>query len=308
MPQQPSPRPLGAAAAAWRQLAAFAQSFQFPARSVFFAAGATTACMAVSGWHSTALAASTFDDSMRAAMVTVLRKSAERDYPGLGDDPSFQAAVDAISQLDRSKFVPTDVRPYAHLLWPLPIGFDQTISSPYIVAVMTAAVKTRPGANILEVGTGSGYQAAVASRIGATVHSLEIVPGLALAAAKRLKRLHCKNVSIKAGDGFAGWPEFAPYDGIIVTAGAALVPAPLLAQLKPGGVLVMPVGANTYVEQLTVFTKEASGSISRCSLGPVMFVPLTGAGQTPEAAALYDRSVPLCRKGQTARWPGQPAG
>jgi protein-L-isoaspartate(D-aspartate) O-methyltransferase len=240
-----------------------------------------------------------------AAMVADIRKSAQQDYPGLPDEPLFKAVIDAIAHIDRTRFVSADQEPYANRGTSLPIGFDQTISAPYVVALMTAAVGARAGSNVFEVGTGSGYQAAVLSRLGASVHSVEIVPQLADAAAKRLRRLRFGHVWIKAGDGFAGWREFAPYDAIIVTAGAAEVPAPLLDQLRPGGKLVMPIGANTFVEQLIVFTKEIDESFSRCSLGPFMFVPLTGVGGKPEVPGLYDRSVPLCRNGQTARWPGQ---
>lgn len=241
------------------------------------------------------------------AMIANIRTAAEQDYPGLPGEPSFNAVVDAIAQIDRKQFVPEDQEPYANRGTALPIGFDQTISAPYTVAIMTEAVGARAGSNILEVGTGSGYQAAALSRLGATVHSVEIVPQLADAAAKRLRRLGFGHVWIKEGDGFAGWPEFGPFDAIVVTAGAAEVPAPLLDQLRSGGKLVMPVGPNTFVEQLIVFSKRQDGSFSRCSLGPFMFVPLRGVGGKPDVPGLYDRKVPPCRKGQTARWPGQAA-
>jgi protein-L-isoaspartate(D-aspartate) O-methyltransferase len=255
-----------------------------------------------------ATAASVGPDHRHSAMVQAILRAVQEDYPGLINEPLFKAVIDAIGHIDRSEFVPTEQRAYANQDRPLPIGFDQTISRPYIVAVMTAAIEARAGSNILEVGTGSGYQAAVLSRLGANIHSIEILPQLASAAAERLHRLRYENIRIKAGDGFAGWPEFAPYDGIIVTAGAADVPSPLLDQLKPGGKLVMPVGANTMVEQLIVLTKQFDGSFLKCSLGPAMFVPLTGVGRTAEIPALYDRKVPLCRMRQTARWPGQPIG
>lgn len=244
----------------------------------------------------------------QAEMVEDILKRAQEDYPGLPAESSFKGAVDAITHIDRTRFVPRSERSIANRDSSLPIGYGQVISEPYIVAVMSAALGARAGSNVLEVGTGSGYQAAVLSRLGASVHSIEIVPQLARAATKRLRRLHIEHVWIKTGDGFAGLPELGPYDAIIVTAGAAAVPAPLLDQLRSGGKLVMPVGANTIVEQLIVFTKRADGSFSRCSLGPAMFVPLTGVGETPDVSGLYDRTVPLCRKGQTARWPGQPVG
>lgn len=244
----------------------------------------------------------------RAALVSDISRRAQEDYPGLENEPDFKSVLTAIASVDRARFVPADQRANAYKIEPLPIGFDQTISSPYVVAIMTAAVGARAGSHVLEIGTGSGYQAAVLSRLGARIHSVEIVPQLAQAAAQRIRRDGFRGVTIRAGDGFAGWPEFAPYDAIIVTAGSSQVPSPLLEQLKVGGRLVMPIGANTPVEQLLVFTKHADGKLDRCSLGPAMFVPFTGDGRKPEGPGLYDRSIPLCRKGQTARWPGQPIG
>lgn len=197
--------------------------------------------------------------------------------------------------------MPADERHEAYRDTPLSIGYKQTISDPYIVAVMTAAVRVEPGSNVLEIGTGSGYQAAVLSRIGARVHSIEIVEALAKSAAERLHRLGFANVDIKAGDGFAGWPEFAPYDAIIVTAGAAEIPPPLIAQLKVGGRLIMPIGPEWPLEQLELVTKTSDHATSRCSLGPAMFVPLTGRGARPKGLkGLYDHSVKPCYPGQTA--------
>ncbi len=261
-----------------------------------FAAGALTCIAAAPMPHD--------QKPARAAMIAKIKQRAD-DYPGLAKEPSFIAALAAIAQIDRAAFVPKDKRAMAWQDQPLPIGYDQTISDPAIVAMMTAAAGTRPGSNIFEVGTGSGYQAAVLGQMGATVHSIEIVTPLARLAARRLRHLKYLAVSVRAGDGFGGWPDFAPYDGIIVTAGGAEVPAPLVAQLKPGGKLVMPIGANVLVMQLVVFTKQTDASLTRCSLGPALFVPLTGKGQRPEANALYDRHIKTCYKGQTARWPGQ---
>ena len=238
-------------------------------------------------------------------MVEEIRASA-KEYPPLLTDPSFIAAVDAVSQIRREDFVPSDQRINAYHDTPLPIGYEQTISDPYVVAIMTAATGVRAGANVLEVGTGSGYQAAVLSRMGATVHSVEIVAPLADSAGARLHRLKFRNVSVKAGDGFEGWADFGPYDAIIVTAGAADVPLPLLAQLKVGGKLVMPLGLQGPLEQLVLVTKlsEQPQGLSRCSLGPAQFVPLTGRGQRPTGEkGLYDRSLPVCYAGQTAHFP-----
>ncbi len=242
-------------------------------------------------------------DGQRSAMVEEIRRTAA-EYPGLPDDPHFVAVVRAMEEVRREEFVPRDQRLNAYRNTPLPIGFEQTISDPYVVAVMTAAVGVETQSNVLEVGTGSGYQAAVLSKMGAIVHSIEIVAPLATSAAQRLKRLGYQNVAVTAGDGFAGWPEFGPYDAIIVTAGAAEIPPPLVAQLKVGGRLIMPIGPQGPVEQLVLLTKRSDGSLEPCSMGPAMFVPLTGRGERPASMkGLYDRTLPVCYAGQTARWP-----
>lgn len=246
--------------------------------------------------------------SARVALVDRVRALAGEEYPGLPQEQGFRSVLRAVATIDRADFVPVEKRRDAYRDAPLDIGYGQTISEPYIVVIMTAAADIKPGANVLEIGTGSGYQAAVLAHLGAYIHSIEIVPQLAATAARRLRRLGIGAVTVKAGDGFAGWPEFAPYDAIIVTAGASDIPAALTTQLKSGGKLIMPIGANTAVEQLILLTKQPNGGVTQCSLGPALFVPLTGIGRTKEAPALYDRSVRLCRHGQTARWPGQPIG
>jgi len=235
-------------------------------------------------------------------------KRVKQDYPGLDKEMIFKSVLKAIASIDRAEFVPNDQRANANRDIPLPIGFDQTISDPYIVAIMTSFVGAKAGSNVLEIGTGSGYQAAVLSRLKASVYSIEIVPELAQTASDRLSRYGFNGVAVKAGDGFMGWQEYAPFDAIIVSAGSSEVPSPLFAQLKRGGRLVMPIGANSPVEQLVVFTKRADGGLDRCSLGPAMFVPFTGVGQKREIPATYDRSIALCRRGQNARWPGQASG
>jgi protein-L-isoaspartate(D-aspartate) O-methyltransferase len=244
----------------------------------------------------------------RVALVDRIRVLAGEEYPGLPQEQGFKSVLRAVSAIDRADFVPVEKRPDAYRDAPLDIGYGQTISEPYIVVIMTAATDIQSGANVLEIGTGSGYQAAVLARLGAYIHSIEIVPQLAVTAAATLRRLGIGTVTVKTGDGFAGWGEFGPYDAIIVTAGASEIPTALTTQLKLGGKLIMPVGANTAVEQLILLTKLPNGGITRCSLGPALFVPLTGIGRTKEVPALYDRSIHLCRRGQTARWPGQPVG
>ena len=238
-------------------------------------------------------------------LVQKIARQAGSDYPGLDSDPQFERVLAAIGALDRRDFVPVAERAHALQAQALPIGYGQTISDPYIVALMTWAVGAGGGSNVLEVGTGSGYQAAVLDRLGARVHTIEIVPELARQAAARLARIGMEQVTVKAGDGFLGWPPFAPFDAIIVTAGSSAVPQPLLHQLRKGGKLVMPIGASTFVEQLVVYTKGQDGAFTRCSLGPAMFVPLTGRGEQPDHPGLYDRSIKLCWPGQKASWPGQ---
>jgi protein-L-isoaspartate(D-aspartate) O-methyltransferase len=234
-------------------------------------------------------------DDARAAMVERIRLKARSDYPKLAADPHFARVLAAVATTDRAAFVPPRASAAAYGDTPLPIGHGQTISDAYIVTAMTAAAALRPDANVLEIGTGSGYQAAILARLGARVHSVEIVAPLARAAARRLKRLGFARVAVRAGDGFAGWPAFAPYDAIIVTAGAAEIPAPLLAQLGPGGTLVMPIGPQWALEQLLVVRKSADGRLSRCTMGAALFVPLTGRGGRPDhPSGLYDRSIPDC--------------
>lgn len=189
-------------------------------------------------------------------------------------DPAVLAAVGAVP---RHLFVPKDERRGAYEDRPLPIGFDQTISQPYIVALMTSLLDLRPGDRVLEVGTGSGYQAAVLSRVAGEVYSIEILKPLGERARRTLAGLGYRNVHLRIGDGYKGWPEAAPFDGIIVTAAAARVPEPLLRQLKVGGRLVIPVG-DTY-QDLKVLTKRKDGGFDHSNVLPVRFVPMTGEAQ-----------------------------
>jgi protein-L-isoaspartate(D-aspartate) O-methyltransferase len=242
-----------------------------------------------------ALAACTTDrSSERRAMV---RKIDERAAaaPGLAGDPAFRKALAAVAAIPREAFVPPAQRARVYRDTPLDIGWGQTISDPYIVALMIAAARVQAGSNVLEVGTGSGYQAAVLARLGARVATIEIVPPLARQAARRLRHLGFSSVAARAGDGFFGWPERGPFDAIIVTAGAARVPAPLLDQLRPGGRLVMPIGPSWPLEQLDVFTRAQDGSLATCSLGSAMFVPLTGRGQARGGqSGRSDPTISLC--------------
>ena len=187
---------------------------------------------------------------------------------------SDPATLTAMRSVPRHEFVPPDQRPYAYLDIPLPIGHDQTISQPVVVAFMTQLVRPRPGMRVLEVGTGSGYQAAVLARTGAKVWSIEIFAALAEEARARLTRLGFDGVTVRHGDGYAGWAEQAPFDAIVVTAGADSIPPALIEQLAPGGRLVMPVGDPNVDQQLVLLKKDATGRVASTRLLPVRFVPL----------------------------------
>jgi len=179
----------------------------------------------------------------------------------------------ALREVPRHLFVPSQLAREAYGDSPLPIGHGQTISQPFIVAFMTEALGLSKGATVLEVGTGSGYQAAVLARIASRVYSVEIVPGLAEEARERLSRLGGSNVEVRTGDGYRGWPEAGPFDGIMVTAAAPRIPEPLKEQLKDGGRLVIPVGED--VQELLVVTRRGASFEERRVL-PVRFVPMTG--------------------------------
>ena len=179
----------------------------------------------------------------------------------------------AMRKVRRHEFVPAPLAPLAYGDRPLPIGYEQTISQPYIVAFMTEALGLRGGETVLEVGTGSGYQAAVLAEIAARVYTIEIVAPLAERARADLARLGYANVHVRAGDGYLGWPEAAPFDAIIVTAAAPRIPEPLKAQLKDGGRLVIPVGEDD--QSLVVLTRTGSEFVAQTVL-PVRFVPMTG--------------------------------
>lgn len=199
----------------------------------------------------------------------------------IGKDALNPKVLDAMRKIPRDRFVPPESKAYAYGNGPLPIGYGQTISQPYIVALMTDLLDPKPDDVVLEIGTGSCYQAAVLSLLVKRVYTMEIIPELAEQAEERLKRLGYRNVEVRAGDGHYGWPEHAPYDGIIVTAAAPYVPEPLLAQLKPGGRMVIPVGSDHHHQELMLVVKDERGQIETRSVLGVAFVPLTG-GPTSE--------------------------
>lgn len=200
-----------------------------------------------------------------------------------GRDVTDGAVLRAMRRVPRHLFVPERARAEAYGDFPLPISHGQTISQPYIVAYMTQLLRLKPGAKTLEVGTGSGYQAAVLAEVTRTnVYSIEIVEPLAKTAAERLKQLGYGQVVVRHGDGYLGWPEHAPFDAIIVTAGAAHVPPPLIEQLKRGGRMVIPVGGAWALQSLMIIEKLPDGTVKKRDDLAVRFVPLTGKGQNRE--------------------------
>lgn len=213
-----------------------------------------------------------FDAGRRRMVARIEELAAEGALGGRRRlDP---AVLEAMRRVPRHRFVPEAVRGEAYDDTPLPIGHGATISQPFMVAIMTDLLEARRGWKVLEVGTGSGYQAAVLATLGAQVFTVEIVPELARAAQARLAAMGYAGVRVRAGDGYKGWPEAAPFDGILVTAGATHVPRPLVDQLKPGGRMVIPVGERRETQELTLVTKTAQGRIRTVRLGPVLFVPL----------------------------------
>lgn len=193
---------------------------------------------------------------------------------------SDPAVLRAMLKVPRHEFVPADQVDQAYRDHPLPIGYGQTISQPYIVAWMTELLELQPGERVLEIGTGSGYQAAVLAELGGLeVYSIEIVPELAERAAARLEALGYDQVKVKQGDGYYGWEEYAPFDAIIITAAPDHLPAPLAAQLKDGGRIVVPIGPPGGYQNLWKFVSQA-GELIAYNLGAVSFVPFTGEGVT----------------------------
>jgi protein-L-isoaspartate(D-aspartate) O-methyltransferase len=213
-------------------------------------------------------------DEARAAQRSAMIETVDR-YARAGSTPIDKRVLDAMAAVPREELVPAGVRPHAYDDSPLPIGHGQTISQPYIVALMTELADVAEGEKVLEVGTGSGYQAAVLAKLGARVFTIEIVEPLAKKAGEDLARLGFRNVTVRPGDGYGGWPEHAPFDAVVVTAAPDEVPAPLLQQLAPGGKLVIPVGPVGRMQHLTVMEKAADGTVTSRVVIPVRFVPLT---------------------------------
>jgi protein-L-isoaspartate(D-aspartate) O-methyltransferase len=211
----------------------------------------------------------------RAALVREIEADVRSTRSYLGKDTLDARVIAALIKVPRHRFVPDEFDDMAYLNRPLPIGYNQTISQPYIVAIMTDLLGVFEGCKVLEVGTGSGYQAAVLAELCDEVYSIEIVEPLGLATKALLENLGYTNVHVKIGDGYAGWPAHAPFDGIIVTAAAKEVPQPLIDQLKPGGRMIIPVKRSFMAQELMLIEKDARGEISREDVLPVRFVPLT---------------------------------
>ncbi len=209
----------------------------------------------------------------RAALLEQIRAEVALTSAYTGRDRLAPAVYRALSRVPRHRFVPAELESFAYLNEPQPIGFGQTISQPFIVALMTDLAALTARSRVLEIGTGSGYQAAVLAEIAHEVYTIERVDALAKSAAQRLKALGYRRVKVRSGDGYDGWPEQAPFDAVLVTAAAPEVPAALLKQLKVGGRLVMPLGEPDGDQQLVVITTAAEGGSVRQDLLPVRFVP-----------------------------------
>jgi protein-L-isoaspartate(D-aspartate) O-methyltransferase len=214
--------------------------------------------------------------SARKALVDVVARELRYAESLSADGAVERRVLAALGRVPRHEFVPPAYRAIAYANEPLPIGHGQTISQPTVVAMMTALLAVGPGSRVLEVGTGSGYQAAVLAELGAEVYTIEIVPELGDSARTLLARLGYQRVTVRVGDGYHGWPEHAPFDAVIVTAAANHIPPALLEQLKPGGRMAIPVGNPFAAQQLLAVSKDTEGRVSTRKVLPVRFVPLTG--------------------------------
>ncbi len=214
-------------------------------------------------------------DVLRHKMVEEVLANVAAEVSYSGGSTLHPDVVAAMQKVERHLFVPASQTARAYLNRPLPIGYGQTISQPLIVAMMTDLMQVKDGDKILEIGTGSGYQAAILAEIAKSVYSIEIIRPLGKQAAKRLKSLGYNNVEVRIGDGYYGWPEASPFDAIIVTAAASHVPPPLLKQLKPGGRMLIPLGMHFMTQYLMLVEKQMDGSVISRQILPVRFVPFT---------------------------------
>jgi protein-L-isoaspartate(D-aspartate) O-methyltransferase len=222
-------------------------------------------------------------ESLRSRMVAEIEAEAVLTASYTGKVVFRRPVMEAIARVPRHEFVPVELQPYAYLNRPLPIGFDKTISQPYIVALMTDMLELQGDERVLEIGAGVGYQAAIVAELAKEVHTVDLIEELARGAERRLTRLGYGNIEVHVGNGYYGWPRGAPYDRIIVTAACDLVPAPLLSQLKPGGRMVIPTGIPEK-QKLTLVEKSAAGQISTRDSLPVRFSELDEPGSFSGAA------------------------
>lgn len=213
---------------------------------------------------------------LRQQMISEIEGDVEITTKALNKKSFDASVIRALKAVPRHEFVPPDLRAQAYENRPLPIGHGQTISQPYIVALMTDLLQPEPGQSVLEIGTGSGYQAAVLSELVAQVYSIEIIEPLAKATSRLLKQLSYNNIETRIADGYDGWPQHAPFDSIIVTAAISHIPPPLVRQLKKGGRMVIPVGSRFQTQYLTLVEKDMQGKVTTRQLLPVYFVPFTG--------------------------------
>lgn len=212
----------------------------------------------------------------RRQLVQVIEADVRETSQYLDKQALDPRVMKTMGKVLRHEFVPTAEQRFAYLNQPLPIGYGQTISQPYIVAVMTDLLKPASDHKVLEIGTGSGYQAAILAELVEQVYSIEIIKPLGEQAMRRLSRLGYQNVTTRIGDGYYGWEADAPFDAIVVTAAASHIPPPLIKQLKVGGRMVIPVGSRFMIQQLLLVTKEEGNKITTRQILPVRFVPLTG--------------------------------
>lgn len=217
--------------------------------------------------------------SWRQQMILEIAVHAKFTATQTGKEAFDDRVMEVVGEVPRHEFVPLELKPYAYLNRPLPIGYGKTISQPFIIALMTDLLGLDESDTVLEVGTGLGYQAAVLSRLAKEVYSIEIIEELESEARKRLKRLGYSNIVTRVGDGYHGWPEHAPYDGIIVTAAPDLIPPPLINQLKPEGRMVIPAGVSLDSQQLILVEKNASGRVKTKEILPVRFTQFITAGE-----------------------------
>ncbi len=214
-------------------------------------------------------------DTLRRNMVDEILIDAQLTSSEIGKSTFDPQVIETMAKVPRHRFVPERLRDYAYANRPLPIGHSQTISQPYIVALMTDLLELNKDDIALEIGTGSGYQAAVLAELVKKVYTIEIIEPLGNAATRRLATLGYDNITTKIDDGYYGWEEHAPFDAVIVTAAAGSIPPPLVQQLKPGGRMMIPVGSAFLTQQLMLVEKDAAGKVKTRQILPVRFVPLT---------------------------------